>query len=235
MWSQYDNLTVRNLSVSEMKCLGNMGKLAQATAANMPWMSDANATDSLPQNGRTLIYHDVTGAGNVDLLSSDQPAASWDWMQASGSSWSYFLPIYFTMKGFWQGVFRTFDVLAGGSGVGIVAAATNALRFYYADGVNSSYQGTAVNAITDGVWYLLEAHRTADDKIQMILNGSEILAPSSIVHTGGNADIPLLFGGRNTETMRAKRGRMYLYKGALSAGAKAQIRTWYNAHYDLGI
>lgn len=231
VWCQYDNMWVRNLSISEVTCLGNMGKLLQGASANMPWSSDVNAPASIPQNNKPLIYHD-----NADMLVSDQAAASWSWMNAVGSEWSMFIPIRFTTVGVWQAAFRTYTAYtAANVGMALVVASNNALRLYACNGAVAGYAGTAASAVAADTWYLLELHRTADDKIQFILSGAEILAPAVIPAVGGAFDQPLIVGQgfKSTESLRAKRGRIYLYKGALSATNKTKVRNWYAHYYNI--
>jgi hypothetical protein len=73
-------LSITNLSVKTVTCKGNLGNLVQATAANMPWDSDASAPTSVLVNGRHVLYFD----GVADYIASSGAASTHPYHKAAG-------------------------------------------------------------------------------------------------------------------------------------------------------
>jgi hypothetical protein len=83
-WTEYDDLNLRNLSVNSVTCKGNLGNLVQATEANMPWLSDADAPTSVRLNTKRVLYSD----GVADHSVSSGAASTHSYHKAAGFTYT---------------------------------------------------------------------------------------------------------------------------------------------------
>ncbi len=90
---------------------------------------------------------------------------------------------------------------------------------------------TSANAITNGVFQLVEIHRDASNLITALVNGVDVTAGTPVL--AGGFDFRFLFSKARNDFMVGDMAAVLLNDGALSAGQKDQVRQYFHAVYGV--
>jgi hypothetical protein len=229
---EVDNVAAYNLSVSQVTCKGNLGNLTQATAANMPWDSDASAPTSVLVNGKRVLYFD----GVADYVASPEAASTFPFHKAAGFTASFFVRPSDDLLGC---ILTTANGILTDTGIRLMRInATKALNLYICNGggVAATIDYTSTAILTKNVSHVVSLTWSESGGLRLLIDGSaaETAATTGAV-SAGDATSTLHIGDRPwlDVSLAGALGSLLLRVGAVSDAQLLQLHNYMRSYYGL--
>ncbi|MFA5053116.1 MAG: hypothetical protein WC565_03595 [Parcubacteria group bacterium] len=225
---------LRNLSVNAITCKGTLGNLTQATPANQPWLSDADAPTSVLVNGKNVLYFD----GTADYLASSEAAGAHPYHKADGFTFLTMLQPDIAAAGN-DTLLDSCDASAAGVGINITYDATAQKLWVRVANGSGTWVVNEGLPLAKGLPHLVDATWTEAAGLSLtvssLITTRTITQASTGAASAADASATLQYGRRSgaADYYAGAAASTLMRIGAVAADALVQWRAWAKAYYAI--
>jgi hypothetical protein len=222
------------LSVAQVTCSGSLGNIAQATPANQPWLSDADAPTSVRVNGRDVLYFD----GTADHLVSSGAASTHPYHKAAGFTFLTWLTPDIAAAGN-DTIIDTCNASASNVGINITYDATAQKLWVRVANGSGTWVVNEGLPLAKGLPHLVDATWTESAGLSLTITSSITTRTVTQASTGAasaaDATATLQVGRRSgaADYYHGSAASLLTRVGAVDAASLTVWRAWARAYYDL--
>jgi hypothetical protein len=212
--TEWASINFKNLSATTLNCLGSLGNLAQATAANMGWTSDPLAPTSIPRNGRRVLYFDGTADHYVNSIA----AANHPYHKADGFVFSRAYRPDNAVAGT-DTLVDTCNATNTNHGVTVEYDAANqqiVVKVANGSGAFVISKATGANSCTKNAWHVVSVSWSEAAGVRILIDGAAAVTEASVGAASANNATATLQDGRlsgNTNFLHGAVGDLYMRVG----------------------
>ena len=222
------------LSVAQVTCSGSLGNIAQATPANMQWLSDADAPTSVRVNGRDVLYFD----GVADYAAGSGAASEYAFHKADGFTFLTWLTPDITAAGN-DTLIDTCNASASNVGINITYDATAQKLWVRVANGSGTWVVNEGLPLAKGLPHLVDATWTEAAGLSLtvssLITTRTVTQASTGAASAADATATLQVGRRSgaADYFHGSAASLLTRVGAVDAASLTVWRAWARAYYDL--